>query len=85
MSLTEFEKTILLSLFILAKGSTRKFISEEELLGKFPIRQRKKVRLYLVELEKQKFLNKQKSSYKIDKKTLRHMSTYLISGPRVRL
>ena len=85
MKITEFEKTILLSLFILAKGSTRKYISEEGLLSKFPIRQRKKVRLYLIELIKQKFLIKQKSAYRIDKKALKYISDYLISGPRARL
>jgi len=85
MALTEFEKTILLSLFILVKGSTRKYTSEEELLSKFPIRQRKKVRMYLVELVKQKFLVKQKNAYRIDQKALKCISAYLISGPRARL
>ena len=83
--LTEFEKTILLSLFILAKGSTRKYTTEEELLSKFPIRQRKKVKLYLTALVKKKFITKQRNSYRINRKALKSISTYLISGPRARL
>lgn len=85
MKLTEFEKTILLSLFILAKGSTRRYISEEDLLAKFPVRQRKRVRIYLAELVKRKFLVKQRNTYRIDRNALKHISTYLISGPRARL
>jgi len=87
MVLTEFEKTILLSLFVLAKGSTRKYIPQELLLSKFPIRQRKSVKIYLEKLAKQKFLikDKNKESYKIGKKALKHISTFLVKGPKVRI
>ena len=87
MELTEFEKTILLSLFVLAKGSTRKFIPQELLLSKFPIRQRKTVNTYLEKLVKQKFLIKAKTGekYKIGRKALRQISTFLVRGPKVRI
>lgn len=85
MKLTEFEKTILLSLFIVAKGSTRKYVSEEDLLSKFPMRQRRSVRKFLVHLVEQSIINKQKKSYKIDRAALKYISSYLISGPRARL
>lgn len=87
MALTEFEKTILLSLFVLAKGSTRKFIPQELLLSKFPIRQRKTVNVYLEKLARQKFLvrDKTRKKYKIGRKALKHISTFLVKGPKVRL
>lgn len=87
MMLTEFEKTILLSLFVLAKGSANKYVPLELLLSKFPIRQRKMVRKLIEELANSKFLTKHKTkeSYKISKKSLKHISSYLIHGPRVRL
>jgi len=85
MKLTEFEKTILLSFFVLAKGSTRKYIPLELLLSKFPIRQRKMVRGFVEKLTKEKFLIKKGEGYKIGKKAVKIISAYLISGPRVRL
>lgn len=87
MALTEFEKTILLSLFVLAKGSTRKYVSLDSLLSKFPIRQRKMVRGYVEKLVREKFLikHKAKESYKIARNTLKIISTYLVTGPKVRV
>jgi len=85
--ITEFEKTILLSLFVLAKGSTTRYVSLGSLLSKFPIRQRKLVREYIGKLVKEKFLvkHKTKESYKIAKNTLKTISSYLITGPKVRI
>lgn len=87
MMLTEFEKTILLSLFVLAKGSTKKYVSLDLLLSKFPIRQRRMVRRYVEKLVKEKFLikHKTKESYKIARDTLKIISTYLVTGPKVRI
>lgn len=87
MTLTEFEKTILLSLFVLAKGSTHKYIPQELLLSKFPTRQRKAVKIYLEKLTKQDFLirDKTKENYRVEKKALKDISTFLIKGPKVRL
>ncbi len=83
--LTEFEKSILLSLFVLAKGSTRKYIPLEVLLSKFPIRQRKIVKEYLMKLEKEKFLDKYENKYRIDKKSLNVISQFLVKGPKLRV
>ncbi len=83
--LTEFEKTILLSFFILIKGSTQKFVAEEDIVDKFPIRQRKMVRQYLSKLAKSEYIIKKGKFYKIDKGALKEISSYLISGPKARL
>jgi len=85
--ITEFEKTILLSLFVLAKGSTAKYVSLDSLLSKFPIRQRKMVRRYIEKLTRENYLIKHKTreSYRIAKNTLKIISSYLITGPKVRL
>lgn len=87
MTLTEFEKTILLSLFVLAKGSTRKYIPQKLLLSKFPIRQRKTVKMYLEKFVKQKFLIRDKTGgkYKVGRKALKDISTFLVRGAKVRL
>ncbi|MCS7105906.1 MAG: hypothetical protein NZ942_01135 [Candidatus Aenigmarchaeota archaeon] len=83
--LTEFEKTILLSLFVLAKGSTKKHISLEELLSKFPIRQRKMVKEYVTKLEKEKYLARVDDKFKIEKKALSIISQFLVKGPKLRV
>ena len=85
MILTEFEKTILLSLFILAKGSTAKYIPLELLLSKFPIRQRRIVRQFLEKLTKEKFLTKKDERYRISKTALKDISNFLIHGPKARI
>lgn len=83
--LTEFEKTLLLSLFVLAKGSTKKYISLEELLLKFPIRQRKMVKDYLLKLEKEKYISKVDEKLRIDNKALPIISQFLVKGPKLRV
>ena len=85
MVLTEFEKTILLSLFILAKGSTGKCIPLELLLSKYPIRHRKMVKIYLDGLSKLKYLSKSGSNYCIERSALKDISKYLVTGPKARL
>jgi hypothetical protein len=85
MVLTEFEKTILLSLFILAKGSTRKCIPLEMLLSKYPIRHRKTVKMYLDALSRSKYLSKSDDSYCINRFALKDISRYLVTGPKARL
>ena len=85
MKLTELEKTILLSTYVLAKGSTRKYILEELILSKFPIRQRRDIKKYLEKMVKRKFLSKSKSGYKINKKSLKVISSFLVTGPRLRI
>ena len=85
MTLTELEKTILLSFFVLAKGSTRKYIPLNVLLSKFPIRQRKMVKAYVEALSKRKFLSEKNGSYRVEKKALAHISQFLIKGAKVRI
>ena len=85
MPLTEFEKTLLLSLFILAKGSTRKGTPLELLLSKYPIRHRKMVKQYLDILVKGRYLSKSGDIYKINRFALKDISSYLVKGPRARL
>jgi hypothetical protein len=85
MVLTEFEKTILLSLFIIAKGSTRKSIPLEMLLSKYPIRHRRMVKQYLGSLVGMKYLSKTGENYQIERAALRDISTYLVRGPKARL
>lgn len=85
MILTEFEKTILLSLFILAKGSTAKRIPLEMLLSKFPIRQRKLVKQFVEKMAKEKLLDRQDEKYGISKLALKHISNFLVHGPKARI
>lgn len=87
MKLTEIEKTILLSFFILAKGSTSKYIHFESLLSRFPIRQRKIVKKYVEKLAEENFLikHKKENSYRVSKNSLKIISSYLVGGPRVRI
>lgn len=85
MKLTEFEKTILLSLFILAKGSTGRYIPLEMLLSKFPIRQRKLVKQFVEKLAKEKLLAKRDEKYRICKLALKDISDFLIHGPKARV
>ncbi|MEM5882798.1 MAG: hypothetical protein QXQ77_00980 [Candidatus Aenigmatarchaeota archaeon] len=83
--LTEFEKTLLLSLFVLAKGSTKKYIPLDELLSKFPMRQRKMVKDYLIKLEKEKYVSKFDKKLRIESKALPIISQFLVKGPKVRV
>jgi len=85
MILTEFEKTILLSLFILAKGSTKKYTPLEAILSKFPIRQRKLVKSFLEDMAKQELLSTKGQSYRINKIALKEISNFLVQGPKARI
>jgi len=48
--ITELEKTILISTLVLVRGNTRKFIKEDDIVLKFPMRQRKTVRRFFKRL-----------------------------------
>ena len=85
MALTEFEKTVLLSLFILAKGSTKKSVPIELLLSKYPIRHRKMVRNYLEKFSGDKYVSIRGGKVNINRAALKDVSSYLIKGPRARL
>lgn len=90
MILTELEKTILISFYALTQGSTRRAVSETELLSKFPARQRKAVRKYMRELVRKKLLIEQKGKkkgemdYRFTKRAIRETTKIIIGGARLR-
>jgi predicted transcriptional regulator len=54
--ITELEKTVLLSALILTRGNTKKLFKEDEIVLKFPMRQRKTVRRFVKKLVKEGYL-----------------------------
>lgn len=55
---TELEKTILLSVLLLSKGKPQKLITQDEIVLKFPMRQRKSIRRYVKKLVEEGYLTK---------------------------
>jgi hypothetical protein len=89
MLLTELEKTILISLYALTQSSRVKAMTEEELLGKFPVRQRRAVKKYLQELVRKKLLRKEADkrktvTYRITDRAIGEATKIIISGARLR-
>lgn len=90
MILTELEKTILISFYAITQGSVRKAVTEAELLGKFPVRQRKAVRKYVHELVRKKLLLGQKGEkkgeveYRFTKRAIKETTKIIIGGARLR-
>lgn len=82
--LTELDKTILLSFLILAKGTSR-YISQDPVVLKFPIRQRRSVIKYIKKLEKDKLLSKYatKESYRLTDEGLKKALRLLHEGARL--
>lgn len=80
MRLTELEKTILVSLYAL--GGSTKHVGAEDLLSKFPLRQRKAVRIYLKELVGKKFIVKLKAEdkYRLDEKAKKEIANIFLKG-----
>ncbi|MDI6798751.1 MAG: hypothetical protein QMD12_02025 [Candidatus Aenigmarchaeota archaeon] len=83
--LTELEKTVLLTFLVLAKKQTSKFQSEESIVLKFPMRQRKNVRKAIKKLEKGGFLIKHatQESYKFSEKGLKNALRLLYEGAKL--
>jgi len=83
--LTELEKTVLLAFLVLVKKQTDKFQSEESIVLKFPMRQRKNVRKAVKKLEKNNFLIKHatQESYKLSEKGLKSALKLLSKGARL--
>lgn len=83
--LTELEKTVLLAFLVLVKKQTEKFQSEESIVIKFPIRQRKNVRKAIKKLEKNNFLIKHttQESYKFSEKGLKNALNLLHEGAKL--
>jgi len=57
-STTELEKTILISVLVLVRGNTKKFIKEDDIVLNFPMRQRKNVRRFFKKLVREGYLIK---------------------------
>ncbi|MEM5766396.1 MAG: hypothetical protein QXD43_04105 [Candidatus Aenigmatarchaeota archaeon] len=78
--LTELEKTILLSALILAKGNTKKQFKEDDIVLKFPMRQRKTVRRFVKKLVKERYLISSDKNYKLSEEGLKIASKLLYEG-----
>ena len=82
MELTELEKTLLVSFYALAKGSTEEYVDESLLLSKFPIRQRKLLKEYIRKFVKKGILikHKKENSYRVSKKAIPIISSLIMKG-----
>lgn len=80
ITLTEFDKTILLGMFIVTKGSIKKKIGEDVILSKFPTRQRKNARYSLKRLMRFKLLERKDAKYLLTQRGLREAKKLLIYG-----
>jgi Mn-dependent DtxR family transcriptional regulator len=82
--LTELDKTILLTFLVSGKG-TAKYVDQNSVILKFPIRQRKMVLRYIKKLEKDKLLSKHvtKESYKLTEEGLKRAFKLLHEGARL--
>jgi len=80
--ITELEKTILISILVLVKGNTKKFVKEDDIVLKFPMRQRKNVRRYFKKLVKDGNLIKSAStnSYRLSPEGIKFASGLLYEG-----
>jgi len=84
-TITELEKTILLVLMTLTKGKSKKLLQNDEVLVKFPIRQRKEVRLFLEKLAKKGLVNKKTDSLGLTENGLKEASKVLLQGAKIRI
>ena len=80
INLTEFDKAILLGMFIITKGSLRKAVSEEEILKKFPTRQRKNARISIRRLVRFKLMKKENNKFKLTNSGLAQAKKLIIEG-----
>ncbi|MCS7106273.1 MAG: hypothetical protein NZ942_03085 [Candidatus Aenigmarchaeota archaeon] len=79
--ITELEKTILLSVLIVTKGDLKKVIGEDEIVLKFPMRQRKNVRRFLKKLVKEGYLIESPSkNYRLSGEGFKIASKLLYEG-----
>jgi predicted transcriptional regulator len=79
--ITELEKTILLSALILSKGDTKKLFKEDDIVLKFPMRQRKTVRRFIKKLVKGGYLiEPSEKNYRLSDEGLRIASRLLYEG-----
>lgn len=82
--LTELDKTILLTFLVSAKGIS-KYVTKEDVISKFPVRQRKAVLRYIKKLEKDKLLSKHvtKESYKLTEEGVKKALKLLHEGAKL--
>lgn len=87
MKLTEIEKTILMSFYILSKGSTRRYIDKDIFLEKFPTRQRKTIRRYINRLRNKGLIKKHRreNKYRLDKGGINEIAKFISNGVKLRL
>lgn len=78
--LTEFDKAILLGVLVVAKGSTEKGMTENEILLRFPMRQRKNARNCIQRLLKFKLLRKETKKFFLTEEGLKTAKKLLIEG-----
>jgi len=78
--ITELEKTILLSCLVLVRGNTRKIIKEDDIVLKFPMRQRKTVRRFFKRVVKEGYLVKSGGNYRLSAEGLKVASSFLYGG-----
>jgi len=78
--LTEFDKAILLGMFIVTKGSSKKGVKEKEIIRKFPIRQKRHVTYSLKKLVSLKFLKKKEDRYYLLKRGVKEAKKLIVTG-----
>ncbi len=81
MKLTELEKTVLITFLVFMKK--KKSISEEEIVLKFPRRQRKNVREAIENLKKNGFLISEEKKAKLTEKGIKEAMKLLKTGARL--
>jgi len=79
-TLTEFDKAILLGIFIVTKGKKGEKVKEKNILSKFPMRQRKNARIAINRLTRFGLLKKEKDTYFLTEKGMREAKKLLIEG-----
>ena len=79
-TLTEFDKAILLGIFIVTRGKKGEKIKEKSILSKFPMRQRKNARVAINRLVRFGLLKQEKDRYFLTEKGMREAKKLLIEG-----
>lgn len=78
--ITELEKTILLSAMILTRGDTKKLFKEDDIILKFPMRQRKNIRRFFKKLVKEGYLIESRGKVRLSPDGLKIASKLLHEG-----
>ncbi len=81
--LTELEKTVLITFLVFMKKNKNRGISEEEVVLKFPMRQRKNVREAIENLKKSNLLIKKEGKTKLSDKGIKEAMELLKTGARL--